>query len=74
MSSIKKKKYQYLYLIEKLWHQNRKGMYYDELGWYQDVEEEEKQDRVWDKNMNWLKRLNNKYKYYKERECTQIAK
>ena len=74
MSSIKKKKYQYLYLIEKLWHQNRQAMHYEDLGWYGHPDCEDKELKRWEKNMDWLKKLNKKYGYYKERICTQIAK
>jgi hypothetical protein len=67
MSLIKKKKYQYLYLIEKLWHQNREAMHYQDLGWFDHPDLEDKELKRWEKNFDWLKRLNSKYKYNKER-------
>lgn len=68
MSLIKHKKYQYLYLIEKLDHQDRQAMHYEDLGWYGHPDLEEKELRILDKNMSWLQRLNKKYGYVKERK------
>ena len=60
---LKTKKYQYLYLIEKLWHQSRKAMFYEEIG-FCDAETEERTTRIWKKNLDWLSKLNRKYNYY----------
>ena len=49
-------------------------MHYEDLGWYGHPDCEDKELKRWEKNMDWLKKLNKKYGYYKERICTQIAK
>ena len=65
MCLIKKhKKYQYLYLIEKLNHQMRTDMYNEEIGFY-DPEYEEESSRIFRKNFSWLEKLNKKYNYDK---------
>ena len=56
---LKTKKYQYLYLTEKLNRQHYSSIYDEEIGYM----EEEKTYKMWMKNFDWLKKLNKKYSY-----------
>ena len=56
---LKTKKYQYLYLTEKLYKQNYSSMYDEEIGYM----EEKKIHKMWTKNFDWLEKLNKKYNY-----------
>ena len=42
-------------------------MHYQDLGWFDHPDLEDKELKRWEKNFDWLKRLNSKYKYSKER-------